>query len=214
MKVNKLEYVILDAMGVIYTAGDDVGELLIPFLRARGCCLSDKDIQTLYMDCSLGRMTSKEFWESSGILYEETTDNEYILGHRLAPGLNEFLEAMADMNIRVACLSNDVSEWSVLLRKQHQLEGHIEHWLISGDLNARKPSEDIYKMMLEKLNTQPGSCLFLDDRMANLETAARLGIRTLLIDDPISTLNDDNLTMKHQTAPSLEKALKLIRLML
>ena len=35
---------VLDAMGVTYQPADDVADLLIPFVRARGCDESDAEI--------------------------------------------------------------------------------------------------------------------------------------------------------------------------
>lgn len=46
-----LQMVVLDAMGVICTSGDDVADLLIPFARKHSCQLSDADITSLYRQC-------------------------------------------------------------------------------------------------------------------------------------------------------------------
>jgi hypothetical protein len=46
----------LDAMGVIYPAGDDVAELLCPFVREHGRVSDDNRIEALYREVNLGRM--------------------------------------------------------------------------------------------------------------------------------------------------------------
>ncbi|MBO0794242.1 MAG: hypothetical protein J2P36_25295 [Ktedonobacteraceae bacterium] len=56
-----LQMVVLDAVGVIYTSGDDVADLPIPFARRYGCQLSDADIASFYRQCSLGRYSSGAF---------------------------------------------------------------------------------------------------------------------------------------------------------
>ena len=38
---------VLDAMGVMYHPADDVADLLIPFVRAKGCDRSDAEIARL-----------------------------------------------------------------------------------------------------------------------------------------------------------------------
>ncbi|MCL1922605.1 MAG: hypothetical protein FWG15_01830 [Propionibacteriaceae bacterium] len=48
----------LDAMGVIYRHADDVEELLIPYLRDRGCVVPTAQIEELYHRCSLGQISS------------------------------------------------------------------------------------------------------------------------------------------------------------
>ena len=44
-----------------------------------------------------------------------------IAGHSLSPGLEDLLECMTARGIRVACLSNDVSEWEALQRDRFGL---------------------------------------------------------------------------------------------
>ena len=56
--------VVLDAMGVIYRARDDVVELLIPFARSHGCNLPEDEINRHYIRCSLGECSSAELWRA------------------------------------------------------------------------------------------------------------------------------------------------------
>jgi putative hydrolase of the HAD superfamily len=122
---------------------------LIPFLRRKGCDVPDADIYSLYKECSLGRFSSIEFWhrlqvEESG----ESLDEEYIQGHVLFDGLLDFLQKMKSHDIPVACLSNDVLEWSVKLRKLRNLEKYISCWVISGDAGVRKPDAGIVYLLM------------------------------------------------------------------
>ena len=52
----------LDAMGVIYMAGDDVAELFCPFIHENGGIADDGHIEALYHDASLGRVSAVQFW--------------------------------------------------------------------------------------------------------------------------------------------------------
>jgi putative hydrolase of the HAD superfamily len=181
MDYTNIKLVILDAMGVIYVAQDDVKELLIPFLRRKDCNVPDADIYSLYKECSLGRFSSIEFWhrlqvEESG----ESLDDEYIQGHVLSDGLLDFLQKMRSHDIPVACLSNDVLEWSVKLRKLHNLEKYISFWVISGEAGVRKPDAGIYEILVRNTRYNSGNCIFIDDHIENLDTAVRLGFNTLL----------------------------------
>jgi hypothetical protein len=58
-----MKTLVLDAMGVIYQAGDDVAELLCPFIHENGGLTDDGRIQAPYHDASLGRLSSIQFWE-------------------------------------------------------------------------------------------------------------------------------------------------------
>ena len=53
----------------------------------------------------------------------------------------------------------------------------------------RKPEEEIYKIVLKKLNTFPENILFLDDLGINLKTAKRPGINTYKVINTQNTIN-------------------------
>ncbi|MFA5258271.1 MAG: HAD-IA family hydrolase [Opitutales bacterium] len=179
----KIEWVVLDAMGVIYSARDDVTDILIPFLRERGCDLPDDMIVRDYKSASLGRMSSDDFWTACGMENPEGLDCELTFMHSLNPGLLQMLPKLRDNGVRLACLSNDVSEWSRLLRRRYGLERWVEKWVISGDAGRRKPDPAIYEKLLRATNAPPECCLFVDDRQKNIDAAARLGFQTLLFNE-------------------------------
>ena len=58
-----MKTLVLDAMGVIFVAGDDVVELLCPFVHEHGGIVDDGQIEALYNDASLGRLSARRFWE-------------------------------------------------------------------------------------------------------------------------------------------------------
>jgi putative hydrolase of the HAD superfamily len=81
MEFLNIKMVVMDAMGVIYVARDDVKELLIPFLRQKDCTISDKNIYKLYQECSLGRFSSSEFWHRMQVKDSvRYLDDEYVQG--------------------------------------------------------------------------------------------------------------------------------------
>jgi HAD superfamily hydrolase (TIGR01509 family) len=46
-------------------------------------------------------------------------------------------------------------------------------------VGLRKPESGIYQMALEITQINPQQCCFIDDRALNLECAAKLGMRTI-----------------------------------
>ena len=42
-----------------------------------------------------------------------------------------------------------------------------------------KPDPAIYRLVLEKLNVQPGEALFLDDKLVNIKAAQALGMHAI-----------------------------------
>lgn len=167
----------LDAMGVIYRAGDDVAQLLIPFVRKR----SNADvarIEELYHRCSLGEFSSASFWEQLGLA--PAVEDEYLGGHRLVEGVGEFIAEAAELFDAVWCLSNDVSEWSIKLRELFSIDQLFDGCVISGDVKARKPSAEIYGALCALACVRPQDVLFIDDRSKNVIAAKDYGFEAIL----------------------------------
>ena len=55
----------------------------------------------------------------------------------------------------------------------------FDDYVLSYEVGAVKPEPAIYRAALDLAQTPPGECLFIDDLSENLETAGRLGIRTV-----------------------------------
>lgn len=165
-------------MGVMYSIGDDVKDLLCPFIAEKGG-ISDMDkITSLYTVASLGNMTAIEFWQSVGVA--PNLEDEYLQGHNLTDGLIEFLEAINSRGGEVWCLSNDLSEWAKKLRDRFKLEKYIRGFVISGDVGVRKPDPAIFQHLIRQLDANPGDAVFVDDNPKNLDSATKLGLKTIL----------------------------------
>jgi HAD superfamily hydrolase (TIGR01509 family) len=169
---------VLDAMGVIYRSADDVLELLVPFVRKHGGSTDGKYIMREYRRSSLGQMSSAELWQRLGV--SAALEDEYLAGHSLSPGLREFLQNVLPDVDSVWCLSNDVSEWSQKLRERNELTAHFAGFVISGDVGIRKPDPGIYDALLSRVGRPAEECIFVDDRVANLDAAQSLGFQTML----------------------------------
>jgi putative hydrolase of the HAD superfamily len=175
------EVLVLDAMGVLYQAGDDVAELLVPYVRQHGnTALSPTDIDRAYTAASLGQIEPADFWAHMGV--DAAREDDYLAGHRLIDGTLPALTRLKARYGRLACLSNDVSRWSLKLRQRFGLEAWIDRWFISGDLGLRKPSPDIYRRAIADLGVAPQEIVFVDDRPRNLDAARDLGLQTVLLD--------------------------------
>jgi len=172
--------VVLDAMGVLYSAADDVTEWLIPFTRRLGCALSAEQITTAYVSCSLGAFSSKALWQTLGVWQEGSDlDTAYIEAYTLMPGALELLARLRAAGVLVACVCNDVREWSLAARRALGLEEYITHWIVSGEVGARKPDPRIYRHLLEASGALPHECVVVDDQARNLNAARKLGFTTL-----------------------------------
>jgi HAD superfamily hydrolase (TIGR01509 family) len=175
-----LKCIALDAMGVIYPVGDDVKDLLYPFIMEKGGAVDYSHIRDRYIEASLGRMSAADFWRSVGV--DPSLEDEYLNRHRLNPDLVEFLDEFSARGRELWCLSNDVAEWSQKLRIMHRLEEYFRGFIISGETGLRKPDRRIYELLLARTKCKAGEILFVDDNINNLNAAAELGLITILFD--------------------------------
>lgn len=170
--------IVLDAMGVIFRAADDVAELLVPFAATAGGAASAKAVESAYLEASLGAIDADEFWQKIGL--EPAVEDAYLTGHSLVPGVRDFLERARDAGVPVWCLSNDVDRWSRKLRAAFGIESFFTGAVISSAVRSRKPDRAIYECLIDRSGFRPEELLFVDDRPKNVQAAIALGIPSFL----------------------------------
>lgn len=181
----KKKCVIFDAMGVIFTIGDDTNDLLVPFIKNYNQDITREEVNQYYMEASKGEISSKDFWKSVGLKIEfngKNIEKEYL---DTCLTLDEkFIEIARNLKKEyiIAILSNDVREWSEYLRIKHGLNEVVDYSIISGDVGVRKADEKIYKIALDKIGVEATDCVFIDDRDKNLIPALKLGMNVIKFD--------------------------------
>lgn len=180
MNAKNKKWLILDAMGVIYTVGRDLYELLIPFVWSKDETISDKVMIATYLKASQGEFPSSQLWSILGFSESYPEIEKEYLDTQLTID-EEFLQIAPEFKKHhsLALLSNDVSEWSAYLRTKFGLNDIFDEIIISGDVKVRKPDEQIYRLTLERLKAVPEDCIFVDDHLGNLNPASKLGIQTI-----------------------------------
>ncbi len=175
-----IDWVIFDAMGVIYEVADDVSDLLVPFLRLKNNNKPVRFIAKEYIRASLGQVTSSEFWTALGYneeypeIEKEFLDNWYTLDP-------EFIDVAKKLTekYKFAMLSNDIKDWSNILRKNFEINRFFDINIISGDVGYRKPDIRIYEILLHDLGSSAENCVFIDDKLENLQVASEMGFNTI-----------------------------------
>ena len=177
-----LRFIIFDVMGVVFTVGDDVEELLIPYIRALKLGIDAQEIRNKYLEASLARITAQEFWAQLGFREENITKLERAYLEKSFTLDAEFRPCVEALRKRygIALLSNDIAEWSRFLRVHYNLEPLLDAAFISGDLGVRKPDPQIYRIALATLGAKPHECVFIDDDPVRVAAAAELGFRSIL----------------------------------
>lgn len=174
------KWVILDVMGVIFEIGDDTNDLLVPYIQKRNNMISAEKINEMYLKASLGEISSFDFWNELGFgsKYPEIERDYLDTCLKIDPEFVEVTETLTQ-NYSLAILSNDVKEWSKYLRAKFDLNRLFKSIIISGEVGYQKPDKRIYNILLDRIQSSPSGCVFVDDRAKNLSSASEIGIKTI-----------------------------------
>jgi putative hydrolase of the HAD superfamily len=80
---------------------------------------------------------------------------------------------------RTAILSNGIAEVIGRVGAVRPLSDYFDVVVVSYEVGCLKPAPRIYEICLDRLGVAAASALFVDDRLENLEGAARQGMQTL-----------------------------------
>ena len=112
----------------------------------------------------------------------------------LPPERVELLQKLA-VNYRLFLLSNTSSIHITQVNKileastgVEKLEDLFETVFLSYEMGLMKPDPRIYQKVLEQAGLKSEETLFLDDNLANIEAASKLGIDTIHVQKPVTIL--------------------------
>ena len=173
-----IKWIIFDAMGVIFTEGDDVYKHLVPFIQERRI-ISKEEIYIEYRRASLGEINSKTFWKYVGLGSEYPQIEKEYLDSRsdLDTGFVQVARSLSK-KYGLGLLSNDIGKWSAYMRNKFSIN-FFDVVVISGDVYCRKPDPQIFAHFLKDADAYTEECIFIDDRNINLATAKSLGMKTI-----------------------------------
>lgn len=88
-------------------------------------------------------------------------------------------------------LSN-TSKLHAEINRKRGVFSYFQPALNSCDLGLMKPEKEIYNLILDRLNLKPEECIFIDDRESHIDSAKKLGFKTILFKDSQQLLSDLN----------------------
>lgn len=175
----------------------DLGKVIVPYDHDRGlrileerCGITVNDLRPkIYASEELnlyqkGVISSREFYEHlKNILgfrfdYEEFTR---IWNHTftLTPLIEEsFIESLAE-KFRLLVLSDTNELHFNFIREKFPVLGCFDDYVLSYKVGFLKPSEEIFRIAVERANCSADECIFTDDIAANVEAARKIGINAV-----------------------------------
>ena len=180
---RRLRLVVLNPLGVLFEPVDEPAQLLASFAAERGSEMDAEDVQQLYHQAVLGRITPAELWSGLGLEDDpaELTE-QYLDQYTVRSGARDFVAEMTRRELPVACLTNDIASWSSSLRDRLQITG-VDTWIVSSEVGVCMPAPGIYEALRRTTVVPYENSLLVDVRSEHLDAAQALGMSTALLAD-------------------------------
>lgn len=94
------------------------------------------------------------------------------------------LRKLKKSGYQLTALSNWSAETFPRVAERFDFLNWFDPLVISGEIEMVKPEPDIYHYLLEKIDKPASSCLFIDDKAENIQTARNLGFQTIQFSAP------------------------------
>jgi putative hydrolase of the HAD superfamily len=125
-------------------------------------------------------LTDAQTWELQSDFWAcEQLDTEFVA----------FLKSLCP-RYRMAILSNAWSD----AHKFHDAKFHFNSWvelsIYSAEVHLLKPDPHIYQLMLSQLKLQANECMFVDDKLINVQAAKALGMKGVCYRDSAQAIKD------------------------
>ncbi len=98
--------------------------------------------------------------------------------HRMVQGSLSVLRRLAN-TYRVVLHSDHVREWIHYINSVHPFLRLFDERFYSFELGRMKEEPAAFETVLDALGVEPDECLFVDDRIRNVQTAESVGIRSI-----------------------------------
>ena len=100
----------------------------------------------------------------------------------------EILNYLKKNNYECYVLSNWSAETFIGMTENYPFLKKFDGLLISGEDKLIKPNLDIYQLAIKRFDLDPHKCVFIDDKLENIETAKKLSFHTIHLKNP-QTIN-------------------------
>lgn len=98
-----------------------------------------------------------------------------------APGTRALVERMRGAGLRLIVASSAQRDELATLLKAAQVDDLLDEHVTASDAKESKPAPDVVGVALDKIGLPPGRVVMLGDTPYDIESAGRVGVRTLVV---------------------------------
>ncbi len=182
-KKRKIKAVVFDLGGVVVHGGylDFLRHYVRGALSGRG----KKKIEQLEREVNLGFITEKEFYEEIQRVFDvhmtpKQMHRVIVKKMRADRGLLHLLPKLK--RSKIAMFTNTIGHMGseVLRRRRIPARKLFSHVFQSYIIHHAKPDRAAYQYILHKLKVKPRAALMVDDRLANIRGARKVGMNGIV----------------------------------
>ena len=135
-----------------------------------------------WMDLNRGKMAEKEaiflYHQELGISISKLEELMKEVKLSLSPieGSFELLDKLHNKGFAIYSITDNVREIIHFERQRYPLFDKFLRMVISADIGALKPDEEIYRYLLKTYHLKAEECVFIDDLLINIEGAKKVGM--------------------------------------
>ena len=117
-------------------------------------------------------------------------DRWFDMCHGDIPGMVEIIQDLKSRGVGVYGLTNWPAATFTEARRRFRTLAGIDNYVVSSSVKLAKPEPAIYELLIRKYNLKPQECVFIDDRIDNVNAAKALGISGIVYPGSANQLQD------------------------
>ncbi len=153
--------------------------------RLQGSLLTELYGHTDWLDLDRGALSERQLIQNIAVRTELTAAQaEHLIQHtkeslHAIESSVEVLLAAKAAGLKVYCLSNICEPFFDFLTQRYEFFQMFDGAIVSAREKTIKPEPAIFQRLLDRFELQAGHCLFVDDRLDNIQSAQTLGFHTV-----------------------------------
>jgi HAD superfamily hydrolase (TIGR01509 family) len=142
-----------------------------------------------------GKITEEEYWQrmikrNRWKIDVDTLKRKVRENFGEIEGTRNIIIRLKSMGFKLGLLSTHAKEWIEFCNGKFDYHKLFDSVSYSFEAGVSKPDKKAYRTLLEKLNSKPEECIFIDDHPKNLASAKELGMIAILFTTPKQLEND------------------------
>ncbi len=193
--MSKYSAIFFDWSGVVADdSGDDFIEQLFKNVGATDV-QAKEIIETYFVDFLKGTISETELWRVLRRDYGFNITEAISKDFEKWPGLvanKEIIKFAYDLKVqgyKIAVLTNIIKPVYDIIKQTGQYD-LFSDVVASCEVGMVKPNKEIYELALKNLGVIPQESIFIDDKIANIRAAEKIGFKTMLARNPQQIIDD------------------------